>query len=343
MQSLFGSGHRLRVALRFAFSILVVAVIMSLAQPVSALRGSSVSVPIQRIASNDVPGLDGDGLLRPDYLPCEGSLLWMTAWYFEGSSGWERLMGWWFESGGQWHPCLSATVVGVWPHTGSPVRASSSALAVAGEIALATAAAGSSIDSWTNWMKKGKNKLAASIFGAPLAVPVGVASDKQHNLYVSNSGVSGPASVLEYAAGSTTPSRTIFDPAAGPSSAGITVDGAGDVFWAFNNVSGAAQLDEISPSNVITELFSYAGSAGDVKIDKHNNIVFSVPSTVSGGEVSSSMNRSRDISLTNGRSTVPPDLSALMPRTNASTLSIRPTSLSTVTSTRRGRLCSQER
>jgi hypothetical protein len=114
------------------------------------------------------------------------------------------------------------------------------------------------------------------------AVAAGV-NAKTFTTYVSVSNPSGAAGVLVYPQGSSSPTAILSDTAAGTTAGGVAVDTHGNVFWAFDDAAGNGHIDEfIGGTSKLRRLAAAPnGAAGDLQVDRRQNLVVSSPSNSS--------------------------------------------------------------
>jgi hypothetical protein len=112
---------------------------------------------------------------------------------------------------------------------------------------------------------------------------VAVALDTRRQvLYASVTNTSETAGVLVYPAGSSSPTEFLTVKEGGITvGAGVTVDSKGNVYWAFDDASGSGHIAKFAGgkgSATLLNLTGFSGAAGDLEIDRRDDLVVSSPS-----------------------------------------------------------------
>jgi hypothetical protein len=112
---------------------------------------------------------------------------------------------------------------------------------------------------------------------------VAVALDTRRQvLYASVTNTSETAGVLVYPAGSKSPTEFLTVKESGITvGAGVTVDSQGNVYWAFDDESGSGHIAKFAGgkgSATVLNLTGFSGAAGDLELDRRDDLVVSSPS-----------------------------------------------------------------
>ena len=101
-------------------------------------------------------------------------------------------------------------------------------------------------------------------------------------VYASVTNTSETAGVLVYPAGSKSPTAFLTVKESGITvGAGVIVDSKGNVYWAFDDASGSGHIAKFAGGKgaaTVLNLTGFSGAAGDLEVDRRDNLVVSSPS-----------------------------------------------------------------